>query len=893
MADNVTHKVVQGENLTSIAKKYNTTVDKIVELNNIPNPNLIYVGQVLIISGKAATTTSYQNTVTITGFGLQADTTRTVFVTWTWNKVEKTECIWIMWDYQTSDGRWWEAQPNQYYEEVSASAKYHIYNAPENAVAVRVRVRPISKKNETNGAEVEKGWFTTNWKEYSFDDNPPEIPDLPEIYIEGNEITLELRNIKVNATHIEYVIIKNNDPNPKYTKPISIVNGKADWKVTVDADATYMARCRSVRLDKTSDWTDWTAEVSSLPKTPEIDDITILSQTSIKVVWTKVNSTTKYEIQYVAKDTSTNLPNDEDYFDDLNSNAQTKPIEVKSNDGEVQASDTITGLSPGVYLIRMCAVPASGSSTLRDWGDIKEFILGTKPTAPTTWSSTTSAIVGDLLKFYWMHNSEDGSNSQGAEFYILIGDDTLEVPDTWGVNAIMTFSKENNYTWNSYDDAVPVMKAYKVDPDKPSDQTYCCEIDSTQSKFSKGAKILWKVATAGVKEDQNGNLEYGDHSAVKKMNVYTKPSIDNLDLTDAKNEPLGNSTPIEGQDQYLRVLNQFPFNIVATLSEMENQKPTGYYISITANTNYMTTDIHGKEKLVTKGTVVYSKYLDTANANISVTVTPADIVLENNVEYTVECKVALDSNLDATATVTFITSFEGDEILPGADIGINKDDLSAIIRPYVNGETNDLLDVYRIEYDGSFTKINDTPVVDDGASLWISDPHPALDFARYRIVGKSSTTGKITYSDMPLVAIGEKAVVIQWDEDWNEFIAEAGEVLANPTWAGSMLKLPYNINISTNTTKDSTLVEYIGRKRPVSYYGTQIGESQSWSVEIPKSDTETLYAIRRLASWMGDVYVREPSGVGYWATITVSYSQTHRNLTIPISFSITRVEGGV
>lgn len=39
-------------------------------------------------------------------------------------------------------------------------------------------------------------------------------------------------------------------------------------------------------------------------------------------------------------------------------------------------------------------------------------------------------------------------------------------------------------------------------------------------------------------------------------------------------------------------------------------------------------------------------------------------------------------------------------------------------------------------------------------------------------------------------------------------------------------------------------------------------------------------------------YVREPSGTGYWAQIKVSYSQTHAELVIPISFSITRVEGG-
>ena len=107
-----------------------------------------------------------------------------------------------------------------------------------------------------------------------------------------------------------------------------------------------------------------------------------------------------------------------------------------------------------------------------------------------------------------------------------------------------------------------------------------------------------------------------------------------------------------------------------------------------------------------------------------------------------------------------------------------------------------------------------------------------------------------------------------------------------------MLKLPYNIDISDVHTPDSSLVKYIGRTDPVSYYGTQTGLTSTWSTVIPKSDAETLYGLRRLARWMGDVYVREPSGHGYWANVTVSYTVKHRDLTIPISLKVTRVEGG-
>jgi LysM repeat protein len=45
----ITYRVRPGDTLYSIARFFNTTVHNILVFNNIPNPNLIYVGQVIII----------------------------------------------------------------------------------------------------------------------------------------------------------------------------------------------------------------------------------------------------------------------------------------------------------------------------------------------------------------------------------------------------------------------------------------------------------------------------------------------------------------------------------------------------------------------------------------------------------------------------------------------------------------------------------------------------------------------------------------------------------------------------------------------------------------------------------------------------------------------------
>ena len=51
-SNEIFYTVVPGDTLTAIARKYNTTVNNLVKINNIANPNLIVVGQKIKISGK-------------------------------------------------------------------------------------------------------------------------------------------------------------------------------------------------------------------------------------------------------------------------------------------------------------------------------------------------------------------------------------------------------------------------------------------------------------------------------------------------------------------------------------------------------------------------------------------------------------------------------------------------------------------------------------------------------------------------------------------------------------------------------------------------------------------------------------------------------------------------
>lgn len=60
------YTVVDGDTLSEIAARFNTTVDALVSLNELANADEIAVGQVLKVSGSAATTTPGTATATTT-----------------------------------------------------------------------------------------------------------------------------------------------------------------------------------------------------------------------------------------------------------------------------------------------------------------------------------------------------------------------------------------------------------------------------------------------------------------------------------------------------------------------------------------------------------------------------------------------------------------------------------------------------------------------------------------------------------------------------------------------------------------------------------------------------------------------------------------------------------
>lgn len=816
---NVTYTVKKGDTLTAIAKTYGTTVSKLVELNHIANPDYIVVGQVLIISGTASTPAANNTSrPVIEHFGLQSNTDRTIYATWRWDK-KNTDHYETKWTYYTGDGVAFVGNQSD------VNVKQSLYSAPANAVSVAFYVRPISKTYKSNNRDVHywtAGWSTV--KRYYFKDSPPSTPPVPTVKIEDYILTAELSNLDVNAKEIQFQIVKN-DSSIFNTGKATIKTTHVSYSCTVKAGAEYKVRCRAVRGTLYSDWTEYSDNVGTAPSAPNmIIRLRSISETSVYIDWSKVSNATSYEIEYTTK---------KRYFD---SSSETKKMTVDSIVGHAE----VTGLDTGEeWFFRVRAVNDKGNSP---WTDIKSIKIGTAPSPPTTWSSTTTVMSGGELVLYWVHNSEDGSNQTYAELELIING----VRKTYGVK-------------NSTSDS-------------EKDKTSSYVVDT--SEYTEGTKIQWRVRTRGIID------KFSDWSVQRTIDVYAPPTLE-LNITTSS------GTEID-------ILQSYPFYISGEAGP-DTQIPIGYHLSITSNEIYETVDSVGNPKMVNDGEEVYSKYFD-ISGKLIVEMSASNLNLENNISYKITCVVSMNSGLTTEMSKDIVVAWPDDENWPNAEISYDNETYSTSIRPFsVNeyGEViNDtLLSVYRREFNGEFTELGKN--IDNASDTFITDPHPSLDFARYRIISTSKLTGRINYYDIPGFPIGESAVIIQWDEKWTNFDISNEDALEQPPWSGSLLRLPYNIDVSEKYDVDVELVEYIGKKHPVSYYGTQQGISATWNVEIEASDKETLYALRRLAIWTGDVYVREPSGIGYWANIKVSIPQKHLGLTIPITFEIKRVSGGV
>lgn len=721
----------------------------------------------------------------------------------------------VHWYYATGNGVWFDGGSSD------VTLKNDTYSMPSNATKIKCTVKPVSKTYTSNNKEVSYWTGTAVSKEFLTNTLPPS--KLSTLSVELDKFTLKakLENIEdEKCDQVEFEVYKGDT---RFASGIqSVITARVTYSCSVDAGYKYRVRCRAINLyDNTKvygEWSNYSTELETIPSAVTNAKCEVQSDNSVRISWTGNSTAKSYTIQY----TTNKL-----YFD---SSSEVSSMTVENTYAY------INGLEKGKeWYFRVRSSNNQGDS---EWSDIVYKIIGTKPQPPTTWSLTSSAIIGDKIILYWVHNSEDGSKQTEANIELIINEEA-------NIITVNTESEEKD----------------------DEDRIYSHEVNL--SEYPEGAEILWRVRTRGI------TFEYSDWSIQRTINVYAPPTAQ-LHIGDDS----GNVT-------------SFPLNISVTAGP-NSQTALTYHISIKAEDTYITQDQIGNDVTINSGTEVYSKVFSYMSNSFTHDINPDEVTFENNQFYKVEITVSMNSGLTATATGNFGIEWAELNYEPDAVVNIDEDTLCAYIKPFCLDYDSILvsnlkLAVYRREFDGTFTLIADE--LDNDGAVTVTDPHPSLDYARYRIVARNKNTSVNSYVDLPGLPVGESSIIIQWDEKWTQFDYSGEDEVETPPWTGSMLKLPYNVDVSEKFDVDSSLIEYIGRKSPVSYYGTQQGIGMTLNTEFPKDNKELLYTLRRLATWDGDVYVREPSGNGYNANIKVSMNTKHSSLVVPVSLDVTRVEG--
>lgn len=765
---------------------------------------------------------------------LQIGTQKTLYAKWAAPKLTAAQKKFsngykVVW-YWTGNGvNWYEASSS------TGTTTNSTYTMPDNATSVKVTVTPQTK----NSGKKKPSWKGKAASAiYSINKTVPNTPSTPTITIEGVVATITLANydsgINAGDVIIDIEIVEDGiGVIPLYG--LGVTNGGFTITRTLQYGHRYTVRARAYNRTASMyslEWSNYSSEVKSCPSRPAyINPPVVQSDSSVQLSWAGVPGADKYTIEYTTNPS---------YFDASGGNVSSTSVEKITN-------AILTGLTKGyTYYFRVRAITDGAGES--EWTGIVSAILGTVPSAPTTWSSTSTAKVGESLKLYWVHNSKDNSSQTQAQIQLTITNNGKTTVET--------------RTWNN--------------DRKEDDKDKTVEYPLATGTYTSGAVIKWKVRTRGVLP------EYSDWSIEREIDIYAQPA-----MTITTNISSG-------------IVTAFPIKMEGEAGP-SSQKSVSYYIEVISKSSYDSYDAVGNIIPVYPGDVVYSKQINASTNNVSLTLNPEDVDLEDDMSYLMKCTVAMDSGLTAESNIIeFSVQWADDKIeVYGTPEWLDDESIALMIYAYCENEAgecdpNYTMSVYRKTYDGKFVEIQ-TGMPNARNSLCV-DPHPPLNQVSYRIVAKSKLTGAMHFYDTDAFELDEQGIIIQWDDqNANRTITideESETVSESDRFSTSMVKIPYNVEICPSNNIDVSLIEYIGRAHPTTYYGTQLGETDNWSCEIPKSDTETLAAIRRLAVYMGDVYIRETSGIGYWAQVKVSYNRKYNTMTIPITFNVTRVEGG-
>lgn len=537
------------------------------------------------------------------------------------------------------------------------TTRTELWSPPEDAVAIRVRVLPNSKSYRKPGKKKSYAkWFTAGYatKDMADYDIYPNAPSINTFTIDNKSLkavaSFDINDFDGEPGAIRFQVIKDEknfvmfgDENYKsFNFDVPPESGLYIFETELTEVGSYQVRAKVANLQdgeyKWSEYSSWSSSVDTRPQAPTLKSVEAIAQDQVKLTWSEVPNITQYKIEYVNDNTR---------------NYDSNMIQSVTVDNAT--SYIISGLEIGhTIYFRVRSINSADESSP---SNIVDIILAIKPGIPTTWSSTTKASITsditttDPLYLYWLHNSADGSVQQYSKLQFKI------------LDSMYYLTKENTEK-DGFGESIDKRSYIELwNTVVYSDEGNTVSAGTVYNIFkAKGAEsIKWKVCTKGIHDS------YSDWSIERTIEAYEKPNLE-LRVTDANGDPLVGD-----------ILENFPLRISGTVTP-SSQTPISFHISIVSEETYETTDIYGDETNVTKGSEVYSKFID--SDTLDCTLTPADVDFVSSVAYRLTVVVYTDAGLNATATYNFSPNWIETEEIPDMIIDYNDTYRYADITPF-------------------------------------------------------------------------------------------------------------------------------------------------------------------------------------------------------------------
>ena len=462
------------------------------------------------------------------------------------------------------------------------------------------------------------------------------------------------------------------------------------------------------------------------------------------------------------------------------------------------------------------------------WGPVtnQAFTFGTAPTAPTVWSDANVVIKGTSAHLHWLHNTTDGSEQTSAELEI-VGADAISISGAG------------------------------------SDMEY------PTATVADGASIQWRVRTKGAADI------WSPWSETQTIRVWELPT-------------LSVSVPM--------LVDKLPVNITVD-PNASSQAPIVADVEICAANDHMATKPDGTLYDVLANERVWSAHFASPEVPLSIALGPGDVHLEDGQEYILRGKCAMSSGLVCENSVGFTYDIDYADIALGAEVR-SANDYGVEISPWAldQEQRNDgtpnylktiIFDIYRIDADGSLVHLA-KGMPNTGTYSFI-DMHAPFGRQIYRVVATDTTTGALSFEDELVHLNARNSLCFSWNDESHIYYADEDDEGFTPSTSERVLELPGGITLTESSEGDRMGREFIGDRYPDSSYGTQLGTTLSCSAEFFKGDETEIALVRELEVWMGDVYVREPMGGGFWAMVSTSISASKDSPVVTASFQVTRI----